>query len=37
MKPVDPKTASAEVKAVFEDIQTSRNVKSINNFWRLPT
>jgi AhpD family alkylhydroperoxidase len=34
MKPVDPKTASAEVRAVFEDIKTSRKVKSVNNFWR---
>jgi AhpD family alkylhydroperoxidase len=34
MKPVDPKTASAEVRAVFEDIKASRKVKSVNNFWR---
>ncbi len=34
MKPVDPATASAEVRAVFEDIQTTRKVKSVNNFWR---
>jgi AhpD family alkylhydroperoxidase len=34
MKPVDPKTASAEVRAVFEDIKSSRKVKTVNNFWR---
>ena len=27
MKPVDPLKASAEVRAVFDDIKTSRNVK----------
>jgi hypothetical protein len=34
MKPVDPKTASAEVRAVFEGIKATRKVKSVNNFWR---
>jgi AhpD family alkylhydroperoxidase len=34
MKPVDPKTASEEVRAVFEDIKATRKVKSVNNFWR---
>lgn len=34
MKPVDPATASGEVRAVFEDIKTTRKVKSVNNFWR---
>ncbi len=34
MKPVDPRTASAEVRAVFEDIKTTRKVKSVNKFWR---
>lgn len=34
MKPIDPATASAEVRAVFEDIQTTRKVKSVNNFWK---
>lgn len=34
MKPIDPAKASAEVTAVFEDIKTSRKVKSVNNFWR---
>lgn len=34
MKPVDPLKANAEVRAVFEDIKTSRNVKDVNNFWK---
>jgi len=34
MKPVDPRTASAEVRAVFDDIKATRKVKSVNNFWR---
>lgn len=34
MKPVDPSNANTEVRAVFEDIKTTRNVKEINNFWR---
>ncbi len=34
MKPVDPLKANAEVRAVFEDIKTSRNVKEVNNFWK---
>ncbi len=34
MKPVDPLKASAEVRAVFDDIKASRNVKQVNNFWR---
>lgn len=34
MKPVDPLKASAEVRAVFDDIKTSRNVKEVNNFWK---
>ncbi len=34
MKPVDPLKANAEVKAVFKDIQETRNVKEVNNFWR---
>ena len=34
MKPVDPLKASAEVKAIFEDIKTTRKVKEINNFWK---
>ena len=34
MKPVDPLKANAEVKAVFKDIQETRKVKEVNNFWR---
>lgn len=34
MKPVDPSNANTEVRAVFEDIKTTRNIKEINNFWR---
>lgn len=34
MKPVDPLKASAEVRAVFDDIKVSRNVKDVNNFWK---
>lgn len=34
MKPVDYETASAEVRAVFDDIKSSRNVKDVNNFWK---
>lgn len=26
--------APAEVKAVFDDIKTSRNLKDVNNFWK---
>ncbi len=34
MKPIDPLKANAEVRAVFDDIKTSRNVKDVNNFWK---
>ena len=34
MKPVDPLRASAEVRAVFDDIKTTRQVAEVNNFWR---
>lgn len=34
MKPVDPLKAAAEVRAVFDDIKSSRNVKDVNNFWK---
>lgn len=34
MKPVDPLRASAEVRAIFEDIKTTRQVAEVNNFWR---
>ena len=31
---IDESTASAEVRAVFDDIRTTRNTDWINNFWR---
>lgn len=34
MKPVEYETASAEVKAVFDDIKQTRNVPDVNNFWK---
>ena len=33
-QPIDYSDASAEVKAVFDDIKTSRNVPDVNNFWK---
>jgi len=33
MKPIDPATASPEVKAVFDDIKATRKVNELNNFW----
>ena len=33
MKPVDPLKASAEVRAVFEDIKATRKVAQVNNMW----
>ena len=32
--PVEYKDASAEVRAVFDDIKRSRNVPDVNNFWK---
>src|SRR5512138_3908268 len=34
VKLVDENTTDPKVKAVFEDIKATRNVKRINNFWR---
>ena len=34
MKPIDPASAPADVKAIFDDIKATRNVKDINNFWK---
>jgi AhpD family alkylhydroperoxidase len=34
IKPIDHRTASAEVRAVFEDIKNVRNVPDVNNFWK---
>ena len=33
-KPVEYADASAEVRAVFDDIKSSRNVPDVNNFWK---
>jgi AhpD family alkylhydroperoxidase len=34
MKPVEYAEASAEVRAVFDDIKRARNVPDVNNFWK---
>ncbi len=34
VKLVEYKDASAEVKAVFDDIMTTRKIDWINNFWK---
>ena len=33
-KPIEYQNASAEVRAVFDDIKKSRNVPDVNNFWK---
>ena len=33
-KPIDYADASPEVRAVFDDIKTSRNLPDVNNFWK---
>lgn len=33
-KPIEYNDASAEVKAVFDDIKASRNLQDVNNFWK---
>jgi len=33
-KPIEYADASPAVKAVFDDIKTSRNVPDVNNFWK---
>jgi AhpD family alkylhydroperoxidase len=33
-KPIDPATASPEVRAVIDDIKQTRNVPDVNNFWK---
>ncbi|MGB3388746.1 MAG: carboxymuconolactone decarboxylase family protein [Pseudaminobacter sp.] len=33
-KPIEYADAPAEVKAVFDDIKTSRNLEDVNNFWK---
>jgi AhpD family alkylhydroperoxidase len=34
VKPIDPRKASPEVRAVFEDIKTTRKVPAVTNFWK---
>ncbi len=34
MNPVEYADASKEVRAVYDDIMTSRGVKDVNNFWK---
>lgn len=33
-QPIEYAAASPEVRAVFDDIKTSRNVPDVNNFWK---
>lgn len=33
-QPIEYADASPEVKAVFDDIKTSRNLQDVNNFWK---
>ena len=34
LTPIEYSDASAEVRAVYDDIKTSRNVADVNNFWK---
>ena len=34
MQPISYENASAEVRAVFDDIKTTRKVADVNNFWK---
>jgi len=34
LEPIDYAQASAEVRAVFDDIKASRNIPDVNNFWK---
>ena len=34
MKPIEYADASADVRAVFDDIKRTRNVPDVNNFWK---
>jgi AhpD family alkylhydroperoxidase len=34
MQPIEPKDASPEVRAVFDDIKATRKVEDVNNFWK---
>src|ERR1700758_809180 len=33
-RPIDYAEASSEVRAVYDDIKTTRNVPDVNNFWK---
>jgi AhpD family alkylhydroperoxidase len=33
-KPIDARKASPTVRAVFDDIKHTRNVRDVNNFWK---
>ena len=33
-KPIEYRDASPQVRAVFDDIKTSRKVEDVNNFWK---
>jgi len=35
MQPINYENASAEVKAVFDDIKATRKVADVNNFWKF--
>ncbi|MGF7158684.1 AhpD family alkylhydroperoxidase [Rhodoligotrophos appendicifer] len=34
MQPIEYADATAEVRAIFDDIKNSRNVPDVNNFWK---
>jgi AhpD family alkylhydroperoxidase len=34
MKPVSYRSANPRIKAVFDDIKTTRKVRDVNNFWK---
>ena len=34
MKPIEYKDATAEVRAVYDDIKATRKVEDVNNFWK---
>jgi len=34
LKPIEYAAATAEVRAVFDDIKQSRQIKDVNNFWK---
>jgi len=34
MKPIEYADASAEIRAVYDDIKTTRKIDDVNNFWK---